>query len=408
MKKFLLFIVLIFIGLFAFMKFVTIPRAEHKIISLLEETGFDVVSTKEIAFTLNGLIIKQVFLDKDEFNNAENIDVFITWPSYLIGGDIGKITIETLQLSLVMNRPKDILSLKTYVTHDVLKKISSHHIDIKNLILDVALPQKALRFTGNVEVIKDIDRKGQNLIKANLNPSQHDLSFNSQWRVEVNKDDFLMEAVFESLSAHSAIANLKRGSGFLTIAGGTDNVVTMQIDAGSGQILDLPLRDVSFILNQTNRDYPATLRAKAANLENINLYGDFVFSNIAENQQFDLVAEIENPTEFVKAIKNTKTSNFSIPQNPLRIATRYQAKDRFANGPLPFALNVQNQETNDNELNGTFLIYPDSLDVRGAAQGDQSAINFLGMLFNIDQSRIGDDSIRFDENLKNLKSNSQK
>ena len=56
----------------------------------------------------------------------------------------------------------------------------------------------------------------------------------------------------------------------------------------------------------------------------------------------------------------------------------------------------------NNKLNGTFLIYPDSLDVRGAAQGKKEAINFFQTLFNIADEKVSNDNIRFEENLKKL------
>lgn len=400
MKKFILFILLLLIIPFVAVKFIALPRAEQNIITVFEQAGFKNVTTDSVNFSLDGLSIDSIALDKDGFNKAENIKAKIAWPKYIIGGSLNAITINTLNLSTVLDQPKDMLALKKFLNSSYLEKITEHNIKVQNLIIDVALPQKALRFSGNFES-RNID--GQQTFKGELNPEQHEISFKSKWsgKIAPNKD-FFIESIFDGLSVNTPVTNIKRGTGFLNFSGSQNDIdVTAQFDAGTGDLLNVPLQNISFILKQSEHGYPATLRAQAAQIKDVKLFGDFYFSEDVAHQNFDLALDMDNPNQFIShlssknILKNANAS--SISSTPMKLTSGYNAQDRFANGPLPFDL-----KTDNGALNGTFLVYPKELDVRGTAQGDFQTIKFIQTLFNIDDSQVSDGNIRFDENLKSL------
>ena len=311
MKKFILFFIVFMVVGSATIKFIAIPRAEKNILSSFEQFGFKDITAENTKLSLKGIMIENLSLDKDGFNKAKNIRANISWPTYLIGGALSDIKIEQLSLSAVIDRPNDILHFKKYLTHKYLKNISNNNITIEALTIDVALPKKALRFNGDVNISKEND-SGARVIKANINPSQHDLSFDSQWQAEVNKDGtFIIENLFSGLAANTPIGNIKRGTGFISFARDKDDnlTITSQFDAGSGHILNFPFKDINFILTQTEQGYPATLRAKAAHINDVNLYGDFVFSKIPSKQQFDIVLDTHNPNKFINYLKQYNSNS---------------------------------------------------------------------------------------------------
>lgn len=382
------------------MKFWSIPRVESNIVDYFSEAGFSDVQLENVALSFNGVRIEKAYLDKDPFNSASNITANLSWPSYLFGGKFKSIEIKTLNLSSVVDRPKDVLKFKHILSAPYLKHLTAQDITISNIIWDVALPQKAIRFNGKAKII---DADGVKKISGTLTPAQHDLSFNSQWSGHVNENGtFLIESTFNNLDTNSQTLQIKRGSGFLSLNGKGDVIKAIaQLDAGSGHMLRVPVKNISLILDQTDEGYPVTFRAQAVNLEETNIVGDFVFSEEIENQMFDLSLNINNQNKFIKILeqenilKNTSPKPYNAEPTNFKIS--YQAQDRFAGGPLPFI--VKNDSDN---IKGTFLIYPDNLDVRGALQSDKSTVNFIQHLFNTKDEQVSETSIRFDENLKAL------
>ena len=73
---------------------------------------------------------------------------------------------------------------------------------------------------------------------------------------------------------------------------------------------------------------------------------------------------------------------------------------RFIDGPIPFDFKIKQnlKET----LKGTFLIYPDSFDIRGTAETNRSTIELIQSLGILKEENIAEETIRLDGNIKSL------
>lgn len=404
MKKILLlFIVLIAVS-FVTTNYILVPKALGKIENYFKDAGFHNVQTSNVQFKLSGINIAKIKLDKGGFNAANNVAVGIFWPTYLFTPHIKSIDIKTLSISSTANNPNDILRYQTSFDISHFSKINAETISIDLITWDIATPKTALRIEGDLHLKQDGDLKN---IKANLKAAQHELGFTSLWSGTIqDSGDYNVESTFNDLNINTNSFIIKRGTGWVTLESKSQITnINAQLDAGSGNILNIPTKNISFILNQENDYYAVLTRANASDIQSVNLYGDFKFSNDIKNQAFELMLEIGSPNEFISYLKQQNilknlTNGFSYPSNKINIELLYEPENRFADGPFPFSLNVN--KSNKNNLKGTFLIYPSNLDVRGTAQGDQDIINMLQTLFYINKDNISDKNIRFKENLKGL------
>ena len=405
MKKILLYIVIFIAVIFAAIQFIALPKAQKNIVEYLTAAGFKSVTLNNVQISFNGLTIGNAALDKDGFNKAEDIIVSLLWPDFLFTSNIKSIGIRSLTISSVANTPNDFLKYKNYIKINKLSDLPIEKLDIEEITWDIATTKTALRING------DLHLKTQNDIKkisANLNPRQHDLSFNSQWSGTLNNNKRMsIEGLYDSLNVQTEILNIHRGTGWVNLDQKNDTAqISAQMDAGSGHLLKVPVKNISLLLDQDEDSYPVILRAQSSDLENHNLYGDFSFSKTPEKQAFEVLLKLNDPNKFVSTLRqqNIITDNVNnavIPSTKTDIYLTYVPENRFVDGPLPFNLTVKNKEGRA-VSNGTFLIYPSSLDLRGAVQGEPQIISLIETLFAIDPDNVSDKNLRLDENIKSL------
>gem|GEM_PF-2462479 len=405
MKKFFLYIVIFIAVIFAATQFVALPKAQKNIVEYLTAAGFKSVTLNNAKISLNGLTIGNAVLDKDGFNKAKNITVSLLWPEYLFTANIKSIDIEALQISSVTNTPNDFLKYKNYIKINKLSDFPIETLNIEEITWDIATKNTALRINGDLHLNTQDDIKK---IDANLNARQHDLSFNSQWSGTINSDKKMnIEGLYDSLNIKTNFLNVNRGTGWVSFEQKDETPkISAQMDAGSGHLLKVPVKNISLLLDQNGDSYPVILRAQSSSLENHNLYGDFSFSKTPEKQAFEILLKLDNPNKFVSTLRqqnilNDKTNNKVIPNTKTDIYLTYVPENRFIDGPLPFNLTTKNNEDRT-VSNGTFLIYPNSLDLRGTIQGEPQIISLIETLFTIDPDNVSDGNLRLDENIKSL------
>lgn len=404
MKKTLLFLILFSALSFSAIQFIALPKAKNSIQNYLTSVGFKNAKINNIQFMINGINIPKITLDKENFNTASNIKAEIFWPSYLLNSKIKSIDVETLKISSVINNSKDVFAYKYIFNTAKINNLASQNIKIKKITWDIATPKSALRLEGDLTLKQTNNTKE---IIGSLNAAQHELTLTSKWSGIIKSDGtFSVEGIYNGLGINTNALKLNRGTGWVTLNDQSKTKdIAAQLDAGSGNLFGVPIKNISFILSQDNESYPVSLRANAAGIDNVNLYGDFKVSPDIQKQSFDLALEMHNPNQFIHYLKQENVlKNNTIPKEyskeETNIILAYKPENRFADGPFPFSLHVQ--QSSKNVLNGTFLIYPNNLDVRGTAQGEKDILSLLQTLFSIDEKNITDENIRFDENIKNL------
>ncbi len=379
---------------------IVIPRAEKIIISNLEEIGFKNISFSQTKPTFTGLKISSVQLDKDGFNSAENIKVNIYWPTYFLKPTTKNIIIDDLKISAVPSELKDILKILNNANN--ISGILAQNIIIHKITYDLALDTKALRFEGRL-MLKENDEQSH-ILRAVFDGVQHELAFQSIWSGKINYSNrnLTIDGTFENVKVNLPPTQINRGAGWFSyISNAEENELGMQITAGSGKFFDIPLQNLNFTLGRDDNGYPLLFRSNIIGIEDSKFMADFYYANQAANRKFRSELSIPNQNDFMKILEInrviTKTPNFDQePPSSVNAEIYYVAEKRFAGGPLPFDI------TFNQNMNGTILIYPDSLDVRGTIEGDENTINYLDALIGIPEENISNNVIRLDSNIKSL------
>jgi uncharacterized protein YxeA len=406
MKKTLIIITFLCALIIGAVFIIAIPKAERNIQAALQDIGFKNTTIKAIKLNLNGINFKEIQLDKNGFNIISNLKADIFWPQYLFSSKIKAISIEEIKLSAVPNDVR--YALKKI--NNISKTNIINNITIENIILDLALSNHALRFEGYLQ-IKDQNKdkkEGKKAVTGRLSAAQHEISFKSEWSgfINVENSDFEIDSIFSDLKINSTPLHLNRGSGWISYnSSNSENIISAQFDAGNGKILNIPAKNISLIIGQNKDTYPVLFRANAAGIQNVQLTGDFHYAHNVVNRKFSAMLNIPNTALFFNYLKAQKIipESTKAPQNKIKhinTLMTYMPEKRFAGGPLPFDLSVKANLKNG--LTGTFLIYPDSFDIRGTTEANTEVMNIIKALFPIPEENITDNIIRLDGNIKSL------
>lgn len=400
MKKFILILSFFIALLVASIFILAIPKAEREIETQLSALGFKKIIIEQTRPTLTGLTFPNVKLDQDGFSALKNLKIQIFWPTYFFNRTVRNISIEEISFSVL---PKELRQvIKHHKNIQKIQNFSKHNITIDKIIIDLALKQKALRFVGNLKLLK---RENSHAISANLEGLQNDIAFLSNWSGEINSESgkLQLDGVITDFKINTPPLNINRGQGWVSYGVTTANTnLAMQLDAGNGKLFGLPAKNISLLMGQDTNGYPIVFRSDIASLEEAKFSSDFYYTKDPAKRTFSANVNIPNQTALITLLKNqsvidsSKTIDVKDVKS-LQGSINYTPEKRFAGGPLPFDIQL-----NQKDLTGALLIYPDSFDVRGTMQGTTNIVGYLSNLLNIPDHNVTDETIRIDSNLKSL------
>lgn len=401
MKKILFSFLILGALLIGAIYFYALPKAKQEIVERVTDLGYKDATIEDASINLGGLSIGKIGLDKDGFSYIEDISVKLFWPSYLVHRDIDLIAVGKVQIASLSENWKSLLSYQRGLDLSPLAKISAKKIDIKKIIWDTSSPQGAIR----VEVEGIIEKQdNKNIIKAVVHAAQHQLTFDSQWSGEFDVDNNIeLEATIDQIGINYAPLALHRGTGWFSYRQNEEAInLSGQLDSGSGKLFNVPINDINLTIGKKDDYYPILFRANASGIKNVSFATDINYSKIQEKNVFDISLNIENLATFISYLKTLKIINSNVVVKPdeTNVLLHYLPEKRFADGPLPFDLLVNDDTAK--MLQGTFLIYPDSLDIRGTAEGKTDFLTTLQSVFKIAPEDINGDVLRINGNLTGL------
>lgn len=402
MKKFFLFLLLLTTIIIASAFFYALPKAEQYTLNHIANLGYKNATIENTSITFSGFVIDKINLDKDGFSYVENVSIKLFWPSFLIKRDIDLITINKITMASVTDDLRSTFFYKNNFNTAKIASISAKKIDIKNIIWDTATPQGAIRIEAQSTIEKTKDKS---LIKASVHAAQHELSFNSNWSGYFDdQNNIELEGTLDQLNVNYAPLHLHRGTGWLSYHQLEEETsLSGQLDSGSGKIFNIPINNISLTIGKKDNYYPILFRTQASGIKNVYFTSDLHYSKKTQNKTFDTTLKISDFSAFINYLKKLeiiKTDLKTGNNKQTNIALTYMSEKRFADGPLPFDLTIE--QTSSDVLNGTFLLYTDSMDIRGTAQGDEDFLGILKTLFLINDKNISGDVLRIDGNLKSL------
>lgn len=391
-------VVLAFMTAFFYAK----PKVETEIKTTLKNFGFNHAEIENSSIHLTAIFIPQIKLDKDGFSVAKNINVSLSWPRFISTGHIKKIEIAEVKLASTLQNLKFLPSKLKKLNWNAIQTVKSDEIKINNLIWDLATKEKALRFQASGAITKSKDND-DHILKATIDAEQYDIGFNSQWSGVINAKAQIIDGEISALKFNHKSFNLNRGTGWLSYQskdGETD--LSAQIESGSGKLMGAPITNISLLGGQDTQGYPILFRAKAAGIEGTYITSDLHYAPKSEDRKFTTTLDIQNLNDFQLYLnKNnivTKVTASDLANiTDTKTYFTYMPDRRFPDGPLPFDLYTD--ENDKTVLEGTFLVYPDSYDVRGTLEADDKVTRAIKGFFNIDSSQISGNVIRLDSNI---------
>jgi hypothetical protein len=402
--KFLVFLALLGGAVFAGIKFWALPKAETLITKQVENLGYNNVAIEGITIHPDGFAIGKILFGPDHFNSAENIAMQVDWPDFVLKGLITTLTINKIQLASITDDANDLLRYQQEFDIAKLADIPAKKINLRSLVWDTATPQGALRLESVATLSNESDKT---IINAQLNAQQKQLGFASQWQGLIDEQrNIQLDGKFDGFNVKYGPMQINRGTGWLSYSRQGEIVhLAGQLEAGSGKMFAIPMSKISLVIGQEDDHYPILFRAQASGMESVRLATDISYAHTIDKQSFKTTFNIDDPQEFLRHLEEQNLitagkANAITIKDHTDVMLTYLPEKRFADGPIPFDLVVANRAIN--VLNGTFLIYPDSLDVRGTVQSNEEMIKVLKVLSIATDQNITDNSVRLDGSLKQM------
>ena len=403
MKRLAFFFLLICLIFAAVVYFIAIPKTENKIQTALKDIGFSQTGNVDVKFSLHGAYVAKINLDDDGFNYLEGLKTDIFWPSFIFNSTLENLTIDKIQIISGSSPYKNLMRLKHRLTPRKINAINLEKLKIKKIIWNTPLAKSAIRFEAKALLEKESDNNRKK-ISFSIKTTQHELAFQSQWQGWISSDDKLkLDGRFEGIKVNLPSLRINRGAGWVAYDGqGDSDDFSGEIEAGSGALFNFPLKNIAATIGQNQDMHPLLFRAEAAGLEGVRLSADVNISQNTNKQNMQANLQIDDFNDFLLFLKEKKLIQNApiVDSDRTHINLIFLPERRFAEGPLPFQASVVRQ--NKAALDGTLLLYPKTLNVRGTLNSNNEFIDILKSITPLKDSQINDNVIRIDENFQSI------
>jgi hypothetical protein len=375
------------------------PLARKHLSAKLHEAGFAEARVENVLVHFGSVTAHNIKLDSFGFDEIKLIDAQISWPAFLLGGEIKSLTLDGIHLG----RDASSLSSTAKQTFDGLLKLPRHRIDLKNVTLDVTTDFGELRFTGEA-TLNGQDNPGGRDIRARIKSEQFQLGFDSTWQGVLSENGTLdLTAEVEGGRLNMGPLRISRFNGWIggrTEAGAFS--IQSMLEAGSAEFMNIPLQSLSLVGDYSNEATTVMFRSGISGLPDIVGTADYIRTgtqeptfnaNLTGDGLGNFLDYIEEATGRKKNIRDTL-----LEIGAFQLEASYEAEKRFVGGPLPFALSLRAEE--GALFNGTFLFYPDTLDVRGSLETTTDIATGLQEYFKIPSENMRQTYIRLDGSLQ--------
>jgi hypothetical protein len=388
------------LALFCMVSFIVqIPTmGQNRLIDRLENAGFRGVTIGTISYDMGGLRAENVTLDPHGFDKVATIEARYSWPKFLSSGKVDEIKVSGLMLS----RSGKETSLVMQSLLQNLTRAFENRLIIDKAILDFTTLFGELRFTLDATVEPQTGDGAPQKVIARVAANQYQLGFVSNWSGTLSPEGALsMSAEIADGRLHFGPVEITRYAGWVTLeAGGEQFSLQSQIDAGGAATFKIPMQDISLVTDITGSANTVLFRSSMAGLNDVTLTSDWTRGQNKVNQ-FDVTLKGQNMQAFFERIA-AERQGASIPdtfkqKTPFQVQATYQAERRFAGGPLPFSL--EGTRGTEKMAFGTFLIYPEQMDLRGSAEIDPALTKAIASFFDIKADHIDRNFIRLDADL---------
>ena len=406
MMKRALLIILILIVIGAGASFVVLPSiVETRVTTTLAALGFPAPDIGQTSLSLSGAQMQDIRLDKDGFSTIETLDINFSWPVYLLSQQIDSLHIS----KIVHSDLSDEINLNVLLDQLSLDRIRD--LPVQSLSIDLGQLNLSTDF-GDIrteaKILISTLKNGSKTIQAVAWAKQFQLGFQIPISGLIQEDgSFLFESTFNDGKLNVGPMRVSRMSGWASLEdkNGAERgaAFSTQLDAGSADILGVPMQDLSIALSQSPHNSNGIFRAGLSGMPSIHISGDW--NQDKENIASNITVEFGKGEDTKALIKHLlpefDTDNIrKLTDQPLLLTLQYLPERRFAGGPVPFDITVTAPDADNGLLSGNILIYPDTMDVKGSVFGNDEAVSDVMTLVSGKAQDLEDKTVRIDFNLK--------
>ncbi len=368
--------------------------ARTRVLNMLESAGFGEASVESVYLRPMGIRATDIKLDASGLDIIKTFDVDLSWPSFIVTGEIKGLRIKDATISSNID---DISAISRKLTEKILT-LPDFRLNLSDVVIDISTIFGDIRVRLDASV-ENADNPHVRKIQAKLTADQYQLGFSSEWEGLVNKDGTL------DLTGNIVDGRMNMGplriSRFNGWAGtgfdGKAYKLQTQLEAGSAAFMDVPLQKLSVISEITPEQTVLSARSGISGMKDVLFTADLTRNE--KQESFTAILKGDNFGGLLDYIDETTTKNKTIPETLLNrrrfeLTITFQPDRRFVGGPLPFSISL-NTDGSD-VMEGNALFYSDTMDVRGSLETDTNLAMAFQDYFKIPSENIKQNFIRLD------------
>ncbi len=372
--------------------------AKSKIESKLQAAGFPQARVNNISLSPSSISANDIKLDEYGFDEIKNLKADISWPVFITSGDVSGLNITGIHLG------RDAANINAGVKQFManLLLLPAYRISVNDATVDITTDFGELRVNLDSTVATD-QENGIRTIKARIQSSQYQLSFDSSWNGTLTKEgnlDLSAEVVDGRLNIGPL--RISRFNGWIgtDITAGKSSMET-QMEAGSASFMDVPIQTLSLVSAYRDGETNLVFRSGVSGMPDVLFTADMikkdnapVFNAALTGKNLGMLLDyIEEATGHVKNIRPEL-----IEAGQFQFSMNFEPEKRFVGGPLPFSLSLLTD--GDESVKGNVLYYPDTLEVRGALETEMGMASALQDYFKIPSTSMSQNFIRVDGDIR--------
>jgi hypothetical protein len=375
--------------------------AQGRINSYLSEAGYKPHGMGEIIVRPPYILVRDIQLDKDGFNTIGLLRAKV----HGLGMEVDEIRIDDLRTSTTVETLPSVLRL----IGTFQKALPPGVVHIEKMTSDFATPYGDLRLESTVN-LEAADAEGKRAITSIVKARQYQLSFDTRWSGTLGPNAAMnLDADILDGRLNIGPARLARLMGWFSWNSQTEGIASLagQIDAGSGTLFNLPLQNISLTVGGTAQSADLLFRTGLSGTTSMLLSADTKIT--PTNSTFDAVLDIADSDAFfthIHTLRPKEAPEILRALGPFRLSMDYREDRRFEGGPFPFELTAN--AAAGSILKGNILFYPDTLEMRGSAEMDETLATALQEYLSIAKEKRTGGALRLDGQLKDLLATEEK
>ncbi len=364
----------------------------------IHAAGFPEARVTAIDLGLSHLSATQIKLDQYGFDEIGSLHAEISWPSFLLSGDIESLSIHGIHIG---RDSVNVLGDAKNIVQGMLE-LPPHRISVEDATIDITTDVGELRVTMSA-AIGEKPVNGSRQINARIQSSQFQLGFDSTWQGSISTDGNIdLAGEIGDGRLNLGPMRVSRFNGWIgTTVTGNNYILQTQLEAGSASFMDVPLQNLALTGSYNAGKGAVIFRSGISGMPDITYTADIGID--AQNQFFQSHLSGKNLGNFLDYVEEVTGHSKTIRPallgaGPFDFVMSFEPEKRFVGGPLPFSLSLETG--GEKSVSGNILYYPDTFDMRGALETNMDMASAIQDYFKIPSEAMRQNFIRLDGDVR--------